>query len=151
MTVERFSLDTSVLVYAADQDSGERHERACEIVERAARRPCVLTLQTLAEFFHATTRKGIVPKAKAREQVLDWLELFPTQTADTDALRVATRAAMDGHFSFWDAMLLATAERGGCVVVLSEDMGDGATLGSVVVRNPFVGPRIPDEVARLID
>jgi predicted nucleic acid-binding protein len=36
-------------------------------------------------------------------------------------------------------------------VVLSEDKGDGATLESIMVRNPFVGPRIPDEVARLID
>ena len=54
----RFSLDTNILVYAVDRDGGERHCRSVELVGRAARRDCVMTLQALAEFFHATTRGG---------------------------------------------------------------------------------------------
>jgi predicted nucleic acid-binding protein len=61
MTTERFSLDTNILVYAADLAAGERHERALEILDRAVRRDCVLTLQALAEFFHVTTRKQLRP------------------------------------------------------------------------------------------
>ncbi len=29
-------------------------------------------------------------------------------------------------------------------------MADGATLGEVVVRNPFVGPTVPDDLQRLL-
>lgn len=56
----RFSLDTNILVYAVDRDSSERHELARELIGRAAQRDCVLTVQALAEFFHATTRKNLL-------------------------------------------------------------------------------------------
>ncbi len=150
MSADRFSLDTNVLVYAADRDAGERHERALEIVERAARRPCTLTVQALGEFFFAATRKGLAPRGEVAQQVRDWLELFPTAAADADALEAALDATVGGRFSFWDAMLLATAGRAGCMAVLSEDMGDGAALGAVTVRNPFAGPSLPEGVAKLL-
>ena len=57
MTVEgRFSLDTNILVYAVDRDAGERHDRSRTLLGRAARRDGVLTVQALAEFFHARTQ-----------------------------------------------------------------------------------------------
>ncbi len=150
MTADRFSLDTNVLVTSADRDAGERHERACEIVERSARRPCTLTVQALAEFFHATTRKGIVPRDEAARQVRDWLEVFPTAGADEAVLRNALGLAEGGLFSFWDAMLLATAAAAGCTAVLSEDMGEGAVFEGTVVRDPFAGSGFSEEVAKLI-
>ncbi|MBM3569407.1 MAG: PIN domain-containing protein [Alphaproteobacteria bacterium] len=57
---EFFSLDTNILVYAADSLSGERHRRACDVIDRAARGPCLLAVQALAEFVRATTRKGLL-------------------------------------------------------------------------------------------
>lgn len=150
MNAERFSLDTNVLVYAADRDAGERHGRACEILERSARRRCTLTVQSLAEFFHATTREGVVPRPQAAAQVRDWLELFPTVGADAEALRTALKAVEGGRFSFWDAMLLATAAAAGCKVVLSEDMREGAEIAGAVVRNPFAGAAFSPEVASIL-
>jgi predicted nucleic acid-binding protein len=150
MTAERFSLDTNILVYAADLDAGFRHDRACEIVEHAARRSCVLTLQALAEFFHAVTRKGIVPRDEAAQQVRDWLELFPVEAADADALRLALDASSGGRFGFWDSLLLAAAGQAGCAAVVSEDMQSGARLGPVRVVAPFANGGIAPEAARLL-
>ena len=39
--------------------------------------------------------------------------------------------------SIWDALILRAAEVAGCRRVLSEDLSDGATYGTVVVENPF--------------
>jgi predicted nucleic acid-binding protein len=150
MTTKRFSLDSNVLVYAADRRAGARHERALAILDRAPRRDCILTLQALAEFFHATTRKGMVPKADAAAQVRDWSVEFPVAAADVDALRAALGLAMDGRFGFWDALLLATAERHGCAVMLSEDMQDGMRLNRLIVCNPFAGDALPAPVAELL-
>ena len=150
MTADRFSLDTNVLAVAADRDAGERHERACEIVERSARRPCTLTVQALAEFFHATTRQGIVPRGEAAQQVRDWLALFPTASADAEVLENALVLAEGGLFSFWNAIVLATAAAAGCAAVLSEDMGEGAAFEGTLVRNPFAGRGFSVEVARLL-
>jgi predicted nucleic acid-binding protein len=146
----RFSLDTNILVYAADLAAGERHNRALDIIDRAVRRNCVLTLQALAEFFHVTTRKRIVARAEAAAQLRDWTTEFTTISADTAALWTALEFTVGGRFGWWDALLLATAERHGCGIVLSEDMQDGARFGGVTVVDPFVGDDLPETVASLL-
>jgi len=45
----RFSLDSNVLVYTADNREPARQATCIEIMARAARRDCVLTLQALSE------------------------------------------------------------------------------------------------------
>jgi predicted nucleic acid-binding protein len=39
--------------------------------------------------------------------------------------------------SIWDALILRAAEVAGCRRVLSEDLANGRTYGSVVVEDPF--------------
>ena len=138
MTVKgRFSLDTNILVYAVDLDAGDRHEWSRTLVGRAARCDCVLTAQALAEFFHATTRKNLLPLSRAGVIVRAWLEVFPVTSAGTSALVDAMDAVEEHRLSFWDAMLWATARQSGCSAILSEDMQDGRRLGGVEIINPF--------------
>jgi predicted nucleic acid-binding protein len=146
----RFSLDANVLVYAADLSAGERHERALDVLDRAVRRDCVLTLQALAEFFYVTTRKRMVAGTEAAAQLRDWATEFPTISADASALWTALEFTVDGRFGWWDALILATAERHGCEIVLSEDMHDGARLGGLTVLDPFSGEALPERVAELL-
>jgi predicted nucleic acid-binding protein len=150
MTSERFSLDTNILVYGADGAAGERHARALEILDRAVRRDCVLTLQALAEFFHAATRKQVIPRTAAVAQLRDWATAFSTVAADPGTLWMALEFAADRRLSLWDALLLATADQHGCEIVLSEDMQDRARFGRVTVLNPFVGEVLPARVAALL-
>ena len=133
----RFSLDTNILVYAVDRDAGERHELGRALLGRAARCDCVLTVQALAEFFHATTRKNLLPVSRASDFVRDWLGVFQVASAGTAALVNAMDVAEKHRLSFWDAMLWATARHGGCSAILSEDMQDGRRLGGVEFVNPF--------------
>jgi predicted nucleic acid-binding protein len=146
----RFSLDANVLVYAADGRAGHRHARALHILVSAARRDCVLTLQALGEFFHAATRKQIVPRHDAAAQVRDLLAIFPTTAADVAAFRAALEEAERGTRSFWDGVLIATIARAGCHFLLSENMQDGTRLGGVTILNPFVGDELPEAVAALL-
>jgi predicted nucleic acid-binding protein len=146
MTVKgRFSLDTNILVYAVDRDAGERHVRSRELLGRAARRDCVLTVQALAEFYHATTRKSLLAPGPASAFVRDWLDVFPVTSVDGAALVDAMDAVEEHRLSFWDALLWATARQAGCAAILSEDMQDGRRLSGVVFINPFAA----DASARL--
>ena len=147
MTVKgRFSLDTNILVYAVDRDAGARHEQARALMGRAARHDSVLTVQALAEFFHATTSKSLLEPARASAFVRDWLEVFQITAADDAALLDAMDAVQEHRLSFWDAMLWATARQAGCAAILSEDMQDGRRLSGVEVINPFA----EDAAARLV-
>ena len=151
MTVKsRFSLDTNIRVYAVDRDAGERHERAKELVGQAASRDCVLTVQALAEFFHVTTRKGLLEPSLASAFVRDWLDVFHVASADDNALVEAMGAVEDHRLSFWDAMLWATARQVGCSAILSEDMQDGRRLSGVEIINPF-GADASGRLAELVE
>ena len=138
MTVKaRFTLDTNILIHAVDRDAGERHERSKELLGRAAQRDCVLMVQALAEFFHATTRKKLIEPSRASAFVRDWLDVFQVASAADAALVDAMDAVAEHRLAFWDAMLWATARQSGCSAILSEDMQDGRRLSGVEFINPF--------------
>ena len=137
MNGERFSLDTNILIYALDTTAGAKHTVAAQIVDRAVDKDCSLSLQSLAEFYAAVTRKGLVPKAEAAAQIEDWLVLFPTLAPTAAAVRSALSGAVAGRSSYWDGLLVATVAEAGCTILFSEDMASSGTLGGVRVINPF--------------
>lgn len=132
-----FSLDTNVLIYAADRMAGGRHLTARRIVDRAAISGAVLTEQSLFEFFHATTRKKQMSLADAESVVRKFATDFPLALSHPaivdDALTLRSRYQL----GVWDARLLAVCAAHGCTHLLSEDLQDGARYDSVTVVNPF--------------
>jgi len=133
----RFTFDTNILVYAIDRDAGERHRIALDLVRQARGRDCVITLQALAELFRTLTGKGKVGPAEAIEMVQMWRDAATIVAADDICLVDAMDAVADHGWSFWDAMIWATAKRAGCRLLISEDGQDGRTLGGVTIVNPF--------------
>jgi predicted nucleic acid-binding protein len=99
---------------------------------------CFLTMQTLCEFFHATTRKGKLTAAEAAAQVEDWQALFPVVAASPGSLRLAVRAVEQHSLAFWDAMQWAVAKQFGASLLLSQDLQHGRELEGVRFWNPFV-------------
>ncbi len=153
MTAEgrRFALDTNILVYAIEAGGSERAQRAEQIVRRAvATRRCVLSLQNIGEFYHVCARKRRAPPQAAARRAVDYGRLFEIVAPSMDEVCAALAEAAAGRFSYWDALWLATVGRAGCSLVLSEDMHDGAAFAGAVVRNPFTGDRLPDEVEVLL-
>lgn len=131
MNGKRFTLETKILVYAVDRWAGPRQTVAAEVIERAVRRDCWLTLQVVSEFHAAVTRKGIVPMREAAALAADWMALFPCAAASAEAVRLALDAAAAGRAAYWDALLVASAAEAGCAVVLTEDMAAGGALFGV--------------------
>jgi len=137
MTGRRFSIDTNILVYSIDKDAGTRHEQSRTLVDALVDRDCVLTLQALAEFFHAVTRKNKMPGAEAAAIVHDWMELFPVAIADARILSQAIQLKNEHNFAFWDAVLVQGARAAGVTRLLTEDMQDGRTVGALRLEDPF--------------
>jgi predicted nucleic acid-binding protein len=105
----------------------------------------VLTVQALAEFFHATTRKNLLEPARASAFVRDRLDVFHVTSADDTALVDAMDAVEEHRLSFRDAMLWATARQIGCSAIITEDMQDDRRLSGVELIDPFAA----DGAARL--
>lgn len=132
------SFDSNVLVYAADEDAGDRHERSVTLIERAILSGnCIQSLQSLCEFYHAVTRKTGTGPVTAATFVDGWKAVLPVEPADPEDLNPAMRAVREHGLSFWDAMLWATVRRVGVSLLISEDFQDGRTIEGVRVANPF--------------
>ncbi len=139
MPAKRISIDTNVLVYAMDKDAGDRHQISVDVLEHAVGSDCILTTQALGEFFHVVTRKNRMPAADAAQQVHDWMILFPIVGASVQALSQGIALVVEHSFSFWDALLVATAKEAGVTHLLTEDMQDRRSILGVRLVNPFIG------------
>lgn len=146
MASKAFTLDTNILIYVVDRSAGLKRRLAAEILNRAAERDCRLTLQAISEFYSAATRKRILAPAEAAVMAGDWLTLFPTIAATPRAIRAAIAHASAGRTSYWNGLLLETAIDGGCGIIVTEDLADGATFAGAVVRHPFADGALSPEV-----
>ena len=149
MTADRFSLDSNVLVYAADKLAGDKHQRAVDLLFAIAVLDCVLTVQCLAEFFHVVTRKATLPVKVAAALVEGWRIQFPVVAADGAVLSAALDQVARRHLGFWDALLLETARAAGCGILLSEDFQHGRNYGGLLVLDPLRVP-VPARVTQLL-
>ncbi len=147
----RFSLDTNVLIYPFSSREPAKAARARTIIHAALTGDCILTVQALGEFFHATTRKRLLTPDVASDQVANWVAAFRVEAAGVDDIQSALRLHGRMHLAFWDALLLATLHEAGCTVLLSEDLQHGADYDGVRVLNPFRGGQLDPEIAALLD
>jgi len=132
------SFDTNVLVYATASVTDPKVERARNLMARAMRTATsILLLQTLAEFCNVAIRKARIPVADVQRTIEAWCAVLPVQAADDSDLLAALAAVRARRFSFWDAMLWASARRAGVSHLLTEDLQDGFVLEGVTFINPF--------------
>lgn len=131
--------DTNVLVYAYDVSAGLKHERARALVDRLWRDEAgALSVQVLQEVFVTLTRKLAVQVdvGTARGIVADLATWRVIEPAAADVLE-AIDGAVRWQVSFWDAMILTTAQLADAQVLWSEDLSDGQRFDGVTVRNPL--------------
>ena len=131
--------DTNIIVYAYDTTVGVKHDRAQALLERLwVQGVGALSVQVLQELFVTLTRKVARPldHGEARSIVADLATWRLVQPTASDVL-AAIDATSRWKLSFWDAMILAAAQRAGAAVLWSEDFSDGQRFDAVTVRNPF--------------
>jgi hypothetical protein len=59
------------------------------------------------------------------------------QPIDEELLRAGREIELRYKLSWWDSMIVAAAQLQDCVLLLTEDLEDGAVFGAVTVRSPF--------------
>jgi predicted nucleic acid-binding protein len=133
-------VDTNILVYAYDSSAKRRHELARALLAELwqSGQGC-LSIQTLQEFFVTITRKVAQPMpADQVAQIISDLGHWKVHTPTVEDVLTAIALQQRYRLSFWDAMILTSAERLECGVVWSEDLNPGQSYTTVKVLNPFV-------------
>ncbi len=135
-----FFVDTNILVYAHDRDAGGRHERAYRVMAELWQSGAgTLSTQVLQEFYVTVTRKIPSPLSPARARAL--IEPYTSWHVETaepaDVLR-ASEIRERHQLSFWDALIIAIADKAGANVLYSEDLNNGQSIEGLTIVNPLI-------------
>jgi predicted nucleic acid-binding protein len=142
MTVRTF-LDSNVLIYAHDIDAGAKHGVAARVVaELWQSGEGVISTQVLQEFYVNVTRKipSPLPRVTAR-QVVRAYSVWQTELVGPSEVLRASELEEEHRLSFWDALIVATALKGGAGRILTEDLSPGQSLSGLQIVNPFAASR----------
>jgi predicted nucleic acid-binding protein len=130
-------VDTNILIYAHDGGAGAKYKTSVELLTRLFEEGCgASSIQVLAEFYSAATRKLGMKSADAEEAIADLGGWTIHRPAHADLLRAA-RLQRRYSIAWWDALIVNSAVELGSDVLWSEDLSHGQRYEAVTVRNPF--------------
>ena len=126
-------IDTNVLIYA--QGTGAKSEAARQVILDGG----IISVQVLNEFAAVLRRKfrlewDVIVDALADVRAA----LGPVQLIDVEIHSRAVALARSHDFSFYDALIVASALAAGCGILLTEDFQAGRRIAGMTIVNPFV-------------
>ena len=127
-----------MFVYAFDTSNPQKRRRAQDLLRRAVAGDMIASMQVLAEFAAVLLHK-LSPPARPADvaALLDVLGPIKLVQLDGDTIRRAVQAGAKYGVHFYDGMIVAAAERGGCRRIWSEDLNAGQKYFEILVENPF--------------
>jgi predicted nucleic acid-binding protein len=134
--------DTNIFIYSFDRSDADKNRRAQELLRAILSREASLPLQLLGEALNAAARKRHLSVPDAREACALLIESAEIVGAEPDDVLRASLIGERYRLQYFDAQMIAVCARIGITVLLSEDMQDGAQVGTVRIINPFVGANI---------
>jgi predicted nucleic acid-binding protein len=117
-----------------------KQQRAFEVVNRLAFTGTgIISTQVMAEFFNVTTRKlkALLTVEAAYERLHNFLQSWEVVNMTPIIVLEAVRGVQTYQFSFWDALIWATAKLNQIEVLFSEDFRTDSVVEGVRIVNPL--------------
>lgn len=128
----RAFIDTNVLIYAHGSDA--KSETARQVILAGG----VISVQVLNEFASVLRRKFHLEWAVIADALADVRTVLgPVRPVDVDTHLQAVALASSHGFSFYDALIVASALNAGCDTLLTEDFQAGRRVNGLTIVNPF--------------
>ena len=132
-------VDTNLLVCARDSRDVMKKATATEWIRMLwGQERGRTSVQVLNEYYDVITRNFPAVRAEdVWEDVRHYLSGWNPQPLDSEVLNLARDVETRYRLSWWDCLIVAAAQAQNCLLLLSEDLQDGADYGGVIVRSPF--------------
>ena len=133
-------VDTNVHLYTKDARDADKQIRANEWLTWCwTQRTGRISTQVLNEFYNnaVTKFRTVVTAEKAREQVR-MLRLWQPPHLDTYTVDGAWVMQDRFKLSYWDALIMSSAQQQGCRYLLSADMQHLQQYDTVQIISPFL-------------
>ena len=136
--VNLWFVDTNLLLYALDSKAPPKQHLASVWLDTLWKHEAGrVSWQVLHEFYVNATGKLGAPAATSR-RIVEWYGEWQPIGFSIALVRRAWYWTDHAGLSYWDALILAAAERCGGPWLLSEDFQMGRKYGVVQIVNPFL-------------
>lgn len=131
--------DTNILIYAVDEEETHKLILAEQLVEEhLVQGEGMISVQVLREFYNSSRRlKRPLSDERARA-VANYFSTFNTLSEDSRMVLQAIRLSQEYMLSFWDALIVESALRGGADRLFTEDLQHGQVIEGLRIENPFL-------------
>jgi len=133
-------IDSNVFVYLFDETDPAKRQTAEELIRVGLETgAAAISFQVIQETLNVITRKFETPAnldeaRRLMDEVLVPLwSVMPSQGLYHRALDIHVRY----RFSFYDALIIASALAAGCTRLYSEDLQHGQQIEGLTIANPF--------------
>lgn len=132
-------VDTNVLAYAHDASDPVRQPVAAQLLDDLWRsRAGLVSTQVLTEFYVVATRKFDPPLGRREARaIVDAYASWPVVQVDPPLIVAASALEEQQSLSFWDALIIEAARRGGATRLVSDDLREGRRIAGLIIENPF--------------
>ncbi len=136
--IANYFIDTNVLLYAGSNAAEDQPRK--QIARQILAQPGIaFSAQVMQAFYDAAVRKARLDMTHEEAlATLRALAAFPVLPIDRNLVLAAIELKMRFTVSYWDAAIIAAAQKLGCHTLYSEDLSHGQDYGAVKVINPFV-------------
>ena len=132
-------IDTNVWVYALSAPDHSKKNVAVELIAKLYRDDSIcVSSQVLKEFANFAFKKT----RKSASEINAMLSKIGSYTFVADTKELIAEGVIGKekwHVGFYDALMIAAANKMGCATVFTEDLNSGQKYGNVTAVNPFQG------------
>ena len=130
--------DTNILVYAVDGKDARKQKIALALLSHSmdVNHDGAISVQVLSEFANILLGKFSLSPERTETFVSLFYPLLRTEVT-ADMVRSAMFIKREYGIQFYDALIVAAAEKLGCHEIVSEDFNPGQIYHGMVAINPF--------------
>ncbi|MBI2971294.1 MAG: PIN domain-containing protein [Candidatus Aenigmarchaeota archaeon] len=141
---EIFAVDSNILIYNYDASDLRKHAISKDLLDLCWNRHAALAVssQNLSEFFYVTTRRNLLGKREAAENIRDIVNFSGWMKIDFNHHTVLEAALLSEEYkmSYGDSLLAATVRENGIVNLYTENEKD-FKIPWLRLVNPFTKSR----------
>ena len=131
-------IDTNVWVYALSAQNHAKKKAAVNLIAKSYREDVIcVSSQVLKEFANFAFKKT----TKSAAEINAMLSKIGSYSFVADTRELITNGVIGKEtwqVGFYDALMIAAANKAGCSTIFTEDLNNGQKYGNVTAVNPFV-------------
>ncbi|NSW91707.1 MAG: PIN domain-containing protein [Firmicutes bacterium] len=140
LTKDKYFIDTNIIIYLFDKRDNDKNRKAIDIVKYALEEgKGIISFQVIQEFCNVALKKFEIPlsiddcQTFLENYLMPICPIFPGM----DIYKKALDTKRDTGFGFYDCLIIASALKGECKILFSEDMQEGYNYKGLRIINPF--------------